>query len=63
MSLLIKRENGFLIDVVAGGDDHVLEPLELELLPDPLHGLPDDSAQVGEVARVDADTNGWTKLQ
>ena len=52
-----------LVDVVAGGDDHALEPLHLELAGHPLHGLPHHAAEVGQVAAVNADTNSWTKLQ
>ena len=63
VSLLVKRENSLLVDVVGGGDHHVLEPLELELLPDPLHGLSDHSTKVSEISRINADPNSCRKLQ
>ena len=39
--LLVQTEDCLLVDVVAGGDDHVLEPLQLVLAGYPLHRLPD----------------------
>ena len=58
VSLLVQRQNSFLVDIIASGDDHVLEPLKLELLPDPLHGLSDHSTEIGKISGVNTDTNG-----
>ena len=58
VSLLVEAEDGLLVDVVRSRDHHRLEPVQLVLLADPLHGLLDDSAKVRQVAGVNTDSNG-----
>ena len=62
MTLLIERQYCLLVDIIGGGDHHVLEPVNLILVPHPLHGLPHHSAQVGQVTTVNADSNSFVTI-
>ena len=62
VTLLIERQDCLLVDIIGGGDHHVLEPVNLILVPHPLHGLPHHPAQVGQVTTVNADSNSFVTI-
>merc|ERR1712227_12237 len=62
VTLLVERQDCLLVDIIGGGDHHVLEPVNLILDPHPLHGLPHHSAQVGQVTTVNADSNSFVTI-
>ena len=58
VALLVEGQDRLLVNIIGRRDHHRLEPVQLVLLADPLHGLLDDSAKVRQVAGVNTDSNG-----
>ena len=62
VALLVQREDRLLVNIIGGRDHHRLEPLQLVLLPYPLHGLLHHPAEVGQVAGVNADSDWFVAV-
>lgn len=58
MTLVIERQNGILVDVIGGHDDEFGEPLDGKLFAHALKSLPGNIGQVGQIPRIDSDSQG-----
>ncbi len=56
VTLIVQGENRVLIDVVGSDDRQAREPFDVEGLGDADERLPSNLRQVGEIARVDPDS-------
>lgn len=57
MSLLVKTDNGVLVDVIRSDDGQLIKPRDVKASSDTLKGLPGQTGQVREITRINADSH------